>query len=131
MTLTKTPAWEAFFGFPIEELKIGKSELSVDEVTAQLAELVDGVEEDALMKVAVDASQLHTIPWLERQGFELWETRFLWLTTWSREQLREKHSLKTPLSGDRMVWGKKSHHEAILHMTNVHLAKIFSGGQSV
>ena len=44
MTLSKKPAWEAsFFGFPIEEVKIGKSELSVDEVTAQLAELVAGV----------------------------------------------------------------------------------------
>ena len=44
MKLTRSEAWEAsFFGFPIEELKIGKSELSVDEVTAQLAELVDGV----------------------------------------------------------------------------------------
>ena len=104
MKLTRSEAWEApFFGFPIEELKIGKSELSVDEVTAQLAELVDGVEEDTLLKVAVDASQLHAIPWLERQGFELWETRFLWLTTWSREQLRKKHSLKTPLSGPHGV----------------------------
>ena len=124
MKLTRSEAWEAsFFGFPIEELKVGTCELTVDQVTAQLAELVECIEEDTLLKVAVDASHLHAIPWLERRGFELWETRFLWLTTWSRDQLREKHSLKTQLSGDRMVWATASHHEAILRMTNVHLAK--------
>ena len=52
----------------------------------------------------------------------IWETRFLWLTTWSREQLREKHSLKTQLSEDRMVWGRSAS-RGHFHMTNVHLAK--------
>ncbi len=124
MKLTRSEAWEAsFFGFSIEEVKVGKCELSVDEVTVQLAELIAGVAEDTLLKVAVDASQLHAIPWLERQGFELWETRFLWLSTWSRKQLREKHSLNAKSPGDRMVWAKESHHDAILNLTREHVAK--------
>ena len=71
MKLTRSEAWEAsFFGFPVEELKIGKSELSDGELTAQLAELKARALRKTLLKVSVDASQLHTIPWLERQGFE-------------------------------------------------------------
>ena len=123
MKLTRSEAWESsFFGFPIEELKIGKSELTVDQVTAQLADLVDCIQEDTLLKVAVDASQLHAIPWLERQGFELWETRFCGSRP-GHENNCGKTFAQTPLSGDRMVWARESHHEAILHMTNVHLAK--------
>jgi len=121
-SLTKSHAWEAsFFGFPIEEIKLGGH--AEAEVVPQLLELIEEVGPEILLKVFVDARQLHAIPLLERQGFELWESRFQWLTTWSREELLQRHDLNPKLPGDHVVWGNESHHEAILEMTQTHLAK--------
>ena len=120
--LTIASAWEAsFFGFSIQEIKVGTD--PDDNLASELLSTIEQAEDDALLKVSVDAQQLHVLPLLERQGFELWETRFTWLTTWSRAQLRQNHDLKPKLPGDRVVWGSERHQQAILDMTNEHLAK--------
>ena len=116
------PAWEAsFFGFLIQEIKVGTDH--GNNLASELLSTIDQAEENSLLKVSVDAQHLHVLPLLERQGFEMWETRFTWLTTWSRDQLVQNHDLNPKLPGDRVVWGSELHHQAILDMTNEYLAK--------
>ena len=104
MSLTRSEAWEAsFFGFPVEEIRMGNSLLA--DVADDVSALIEGAAPETLLKVSVDARQLHAIPWLERQGFELWETRYVWLTTWSRDEPPKRmHSMlrspKTALCGE-------------------------------
>ena len=57
------------FGFPVEEIRIGNSLFA--DVTDEVSALIEGASPETLLKVSVDARQLHAIPWLERQGFEL------------------------------------------------------------
>lgn len=122
MKLTRSEAWEAsFFGFPVEEIRMGNALFA--DVAEDVSALIEGAAPETLLKVSVDARQLHAIPWLERQGFELWETRYVWLTTWSRDELTQKHALHASLPEDRIVWGGESHHEAILSMTQTQVAK--------
>ena len=122
MKLTRSEAWEAsFFGFPVEEIRIGNSLFA--DVTDEVSALIEGASPETLLKVSVDARQLHAIPWLERQGFELWESRYVWLTTFSRDELTQKHALHASLPEDRIVWGTEAHHEAILSMTQAQVAK--------
>ncbi|HCL46085.1 MAG TPA: hypothetical protein DHW55_02405 [Flavobacteriales bacterium] len=122
MKLTRSEAWEAsFFGFPVEEIRIGNSLFA--DVTDEVSALIEGAAPETLLKVSVDARQLHAIPWLERQGFELWESRYVWLTTFSRDELTQKHALHASLPEDRIVWGTEAHHEAILSMTQAQVAK--------
>ena len=122
MKLTRSEAWEAsFFGFPVEEIRIGNSLFA--DVTDEVSALIEGASPETLLKVSVDARQLHAIPWLERQGFELWESRHVWLTTFSRDELTQKHALHASLPEDRIVWGTEAHHEAILSMTQAQVAK--------
>ena len=122
MKLTRSEAWEAsFFGFPVEEIRIGNSLFA--DVTDEVSALIEGASPETLLKVSVDARQLHAIPWLERQGFELWESRYVWLTTFSRDELTQKHALHASLPEDRIVWGTEAHHEAILSMTRAQVAK--------
>ena len=122
MKLTRSEAWEAsFFGFPVEEIRIGNSLFA--DVTDEVSALIEGASPETLLKVSVDARQLHAIPWLERQGFELWEYRHVWLTTFSRDELTQKHALHASLPEDRIVWGTEAHHEAILSMTQAQVAK--------
>ena len=122
MKLTRSEAWEAsFFGFPVEEIRIGNSLFA--DVTDEVSALIEGASPETLLKVSVDARQLHAIPWLERQGFELWESRHVWLTTFSRDELTQKHALHASLPEDRIVWGTEAHHEAILSMTQAQVAE--------
>ena len=122
MKLTRSEAWEAsFFGFPVEEIRIGNSLFA--DVTDEVSALIEGASPETLLKVSVDARQLHAIPWLERQGFELWESRYVWLTTFSRDELTQKHALHASLPEGRIVWGTEAHHEAILSMTQAQVAK--------
>ena len=122
MKLTRSEAWEAsFFGFPVEEIRMRNSLLA--DVADDVSMLIEGAAPETLLKVSVDARQLHAIPWLERQGFELWETRYVWLTTWSRDELAQTHALHAALPEDRIVWGTEAHHEAILSMTQEQVAK--------
>ncbi len=122
MKLTRSEAWEAsFFGFPVEEIRMGNSLLA--DVADEVSALIEGAAPDTLLKVSVDARRLHAIPWLERQGFELWETRYVWLTTWSRDELTQTHALHASKPEDRIVWGAEAHHEAILSMTQEQVAK--------
>ena len=121
MKLTRSEAWEAsFFGFPVEEIRMGNSLLA--DVADDVSALIEGASPETLLKVSVDARQLHAIPWLERQGFELWETRYVWLTTWSRDELTQTHALHSSKPEDRIVWGAEAHHEAILSMTQEQVA---------
>ena len=93
------------------------------DVADDVSMLIEGAAPETLLKVSVDARQLHAIPWLERQGFELWETRYVWLTTWSRDELTQTYALHAALPEDRIVWGTEAHHEAILSMTQEQVAK--------
>ena len=122
MKLTRSEAWEAsFFGFPVEEIRMRNSLLA--DVADDVSALIEGAAPETLLKVSVDARQHRAIPWLERQGFELWETRYVWLTTWSRDELAQTHALHAALPEDRIVWGTEAHHEAILSMTQEQVAK--------
>lgn len=117
MTIERTSAWESrFWGFPVSEMTCSAfdhSPADVQQFEADLRHHIDQTTSDELLKFALDAKQLRLASVLEQAGFELWETRFVWLT---RTNLSDLHVDLNPFrhSDWQLDWARQEDHQQIL-----------------
>jgi hypothetical protein len=125
MTIERVKAWESdFWGFPVSDMKCSEwdhSEASIQRFQTQLQHHLDETSSDELLKFALDARQLRLASILEQAGFELWETRFVWLTLNSRAELQME--IQPFVHEDwQLDWAEPTDHNAILQASLAHVA---------
>lgn len=125
MTIERVKAWESgFWGFPVSDMKCSgwdHSDASIQSFKTQLQHHLENTSSDELLKFALDARQLRLASVLEQAGFELWETRFVWLTLKSQAELQMGLQPFVHLDW-QLDWAKPNDHNAILKAALAHVA---------
>lgn len=115
-----TEAWESsFFGFPILEMELEPSDVHPDRLSTLAQSISDELEKGSpehLFKASLDAQLIQGAPVLERLGFELWETRFVWMTQMTSSLLVQEFGVQNSDSTFSIHWNQPEDNEEIVEM---------------